>query len=344
MKAVAGAAASVLARTGLLDWLERSDHDHDRVRIIAYHRVDDLEAEPDLDPGLVSATPADFRSQVELIARHYHPIGLAELVAAQKGEATLPERAVLLTFDDGYRDFAEQAWPILRAAGVPAVLFVPTAFPDVAGPGFWWDRLHAALRRTPRPVVEDPAIGSLPLGDATDRRAAHRAIRAHVKARPHDEAMAWLDALLADLADLPSLHRVLGWDDLRALARDGLAVCSHGHRHALMTRLDPDARAEDLVRSRRLIDERLGEYAPPPVFAYPASAQDAASREAVREAGYALAFGGDRRIAQVPAEDPWHVPRLPMMKYDTALFRAQLRPGIARLGRLLIDRRIGAAA
>lgn len=344
MKAIAGVAADAFAKSGLLGLLESLDRRHDRVRIVAYHRVAELDEEPDLDPGLVSATPDDFRVQVELVARHYSPISLDDLVAAHRGERSLPPRAVLFTFDDGYRDFAEHAWPTLRRAGVPAVLFVPTAFPDQPGPGFWWDRLHATLARTDRREVEVSGVGRLPLGDPGQRRAAHRAIRTRVKALAHDDAMAWLDATLSPLADVPSLHRVLGWDALRALAHDGLAVCAHGHAHALVTRLDPAALARDLATSKQTIERELGDDAPPPVFAYPSAAEDARSRAAVREAGFELGFGGARAIERLPFADPACITRLPMMNYASALFRAQLRPSVAALGRWLIDERAAKAA
>lgn len=339
MKRAAGLAASAFARAGVIRLFEALDRDPTRLRVVAYHRVDDPEAEPDLDPGLVSATPSEFREQVELVARHHAPVSLEDVLAAHRGERRLPPRAVLFTFDDGYRDFAEQAWPILRAAGVPAVLFVPTAFPDQPGPGFWWDRLHAALRRTDRPEIEDPAIGRLPFRDAPSRRAAHRVIRTVVKERPHVEAMRWLDGLLAQLAELPSLHRVLGWESLRKLAGEGLAVCSHSHAHALCPRLDPETLAADLTRSKQIVEQELSGMSPAAVFAYPSAAEDARSRAAVREAGYELAFGGARHIERLPFADPYCIDRLPMLHYATDLFRAQLRPTVARLGRRLIDER-----
>jgi peptidoglycan/xylan/chitin deacetylase (PgdA/CDA1 family) len=337
MKAMAGKAASLFARSGLLGRLEAADRDPSRVRVVAYHRVDEPEAEPDLEPGLISTTPAELRAQAELVARHYNAISLDDLIAAHRGEASLPPRAVLFTVDDGYLDFAEHIWPTLRAAGIPAVLFVPTAFPDVPGPGFWWDRLHAALRRTEERFVDIPGLGRLSLADAGEKRAAHRAIRGHVKTLPHFIAMSWLDDQLAKLADLPSLHRVLGWDALRQLASEGVAVCSHGHSHALCTQLGPAELADDLSTAKRIIERELGVYAPPAVFAYPSSANNADTRVAVREAGYELAFGGGRAIDRLPFEIPHHVTRLPMLRYATDLFRAQLRPSVASLGRLFID-------
>ena len=344
MKAIAGAAATALAKSGLLSLLESTDRTPDRVRVLAYHRVDEPDAQPDLDPGLLSTTPSEFRVQAEITARHYNPISLNDLVEAHRGERRLPPRSILFTFDDAYLDFAEHVWPTLRSLGIPAVLFVPTAFPDIPGPGFWWDRLHSALRRTKRNELTIPELGSLPLADAQQRRAAHRAIRNHVKSQGHTEAMEWLEHQLQTLADLPSLHRVLGWQTLRSLAREGVSVCSHSHAHALCTRLPPEELARDLTLAQSVIERELGSDAPPPVFAYPSSAHDSASRAAVAAAGYELAFGGGRHIGRIPLSDPQNITRLPMLRYSTNLFRAQLRPSIAGLGRMLIDGGAGKAA
>ncbi len=339
MKAMAGHVAKALAGCGLLSALEAVERGTRRVRVLAYHRVDEVEAEPDLDPGLVSATPDDFRAQMEVVAAHYTALSLDQLVAAHREGSELPRRAVLLTFDDGYQDFAEQAWPILQQLGLPAVLFVPTRFPDVPGPGFWWDRLHAALNRTRENCVEVSGIGRLELTDVASRRRAHKVLRTHVKTLHHEQAMVWLDEVIVGLSDVPSLHRVLGWDALRKLAGEGLSVCSHGDRHALCTRLSAEELKDDLNVSRDRIQSELGESAPPNVIAYPASASDALVRAAARDAGYELAFGGLRGIDRLPFEDPFEVMRMPVHRYGTALFRAQLRPSVARLGRILIDGR-----
>jgi peptidoglycan/xylan/chitin deacetylase (PgdA/CDA1 family) len=301
--------------------------------------VDELDANPDLDPGLLSASPTDFRAQMEAIAHRYSAITLEQLLAANRGQEPLPMRAVLLTFDDGYQDFADQAWPILKDLGLPAVLFVPTGFPDVVGPGFWWDRLHAALARTDRAEIDDPRVGRLELSDADARRRAHRVLRTHAKTLPHAEAMAWLEALIDRLAEVPSLHRVLGWDALRRLAGEGLSVCSHGNSHALCTRLSPKDLAADLRTSKLRIESELAADAPPAAIAYPANASDESVRKAVREAGYELAFGGGRGIDRVPLGDPMEIMRMPVHRYGTALFRAQMRPLVSRLGRVVIESR-----
>lgn len=344
MKTLAGHAATVLARSGLLSALESVERGTHRLRVLAYHRIDELDAEPDLDPGLISATPASFRAQMELLETRYRVISLDELARAHRGEMPLPARAVLLTFDDGYLDFARNAWPILRDLGLPAVLFVPTHFADRPGAGFWWDRLHSALARTRERCIEVAGLGRLELGDAAARRRAHRVLRTHAKSLPHAEAIAWIDGWVDRLAEVPDLHRVLGWNELREMAHEGLSVCSHGHVHALCTRLSPGELAEELRVSKARIETELGGAAPPSAFAYPANACDAHARRAVRDAGYELAFGGRRGIDRLPLADAFDLMRLPVQGYGTALFRAQLRPSVSRLGRMLIDGRARAGA
>jgi peptidoglycan/xylan/chitin deacetylase (PgdA/CDA1 family) len=100
-----------------------------RVPILEYHYV---RVNPNPRDGLgfnLSVTPASFQSQMDWLAAHrYHPIALADLRAYFAGQVDLPARPVVLTFDDGYRDFYSTAWPVLRAHGFKAVSYVVPGF------------------------------------------------------------------------------------------------------------------------------------------------------------------------------------------------------------------------
>jgi hypothetical protein len=76
--------------------------------ILLYHRI----AELSLDPYGLAVGPAEFRTQMAYLARVYRPMRLDDLVWAAR-EGSLPERAVAVTFDDGYLDNLEVASPIL---------------------------------------------------------------------------------------------------------------------------------------------------------------------------------------------------------------------------------------
>jgi peptidoglycan/xylan/chitin deacetylase (PgdA/CDA1 family) len=291
--------------------------------VLTYHRVDEPDARPWLYPPLLSATPSRFENQIRDLTGHYRPIGLPDLLAARRGERPLPRRAVLVTFDDGYRDFRANAWPILRRLGVPATLFVPTAFPDGSQP-FWWDRVWDALRRTDRKAVETPA-GRFELGDPRHRVAAARAIVDSCKRIAHDEAMAEV-AMLADSLDVPAAPPdVLGWDDLRQLSAEGLHVAPHSRTHPVMTRVTDNRLVEEIEGSRRDLERELPGTAFGTVFAYPAGQHDERTRAALSRLGVELAFTTERGVNRVGRGDALVLRRVNVGPRSRAeVIRAQL--------------------
>jgi peptidoglycan/xylan/chitin deacetylase (PgdA/CDA1 family) len=98
------------------------EHDR-RLRVLMYHKVNDL---PD-NPATVPAWR--FAEQMALLrGLGYAVVDLEAVCAHYREGAVLPPRPVLITFDDGYRDNLENALPVLERFGYPAVLFVPLAF------------------------------------------------------------------------------------------------------------------------------------------------------------------------------------------------------------------------
>ena len=101
-----------------------------RVPILMYHYVR-TPPDPNLDRlgwGL-STSPADFVAQMDWLDRNgYHPVTLTELREYLAGLRTLPDRPVVLTFDDGYEDFYASAFPVLQAHHFRAVSYVVSGF------------------------------------------------------------------------------------------------------------------------------------------------------------------------------------------------------------------------
>src|SRR6185369_3452232 len=105
--------------------------------ILLYHRV----AEGFADPWSLCVSPTNFREHLAVrAARGVRPLdALVEDVAGGR-----PRRAPVVTFDDGYADFADAALPGLRAYGIPATLFVVSGMLD-ASREFWWDDLERVV-------------------------------------------------------------------------------------------------------------------------------------------------------------------------------------------------------
>lgn len=88
------------------------------LRVLTYHRV-----RPDADDPR-SVTPQRFREHLQLLRTHWRVVSLSEVLQAIEGNKPLPDRAVLLTFDDGYADLYEYALPLLQEFCCPAVVFM----------------------------------------------------------------------------------------------------------------------------------------------------------------------------------------------------------------------------
>lgn len=97
------------------------------VPILMYHSVS-WHAAPRFGP--YNVTPAEFASQMTYLAEHgYTTLGVSQFVHARNGgRSKLPERPVVLTFDDGFADFHEHALPILRRRGFAATVYVVTGY------------------------------------------------------------------------------------------------------------------------------------------------------------------------------------------------------------------------
>jgi peptidoglycan/xylan/chitin deacetylase (PgdA/CDA1 family) len=240
-----------------------------RLIVLTYHRVLDAGEQGLFNPSLVSTTPSMFEWQMRKVARDYRVVSLHDVLEAFRGGRPLPTRAVLITFDDGYRDFGEVAWPILRRLGLPAALFVPTGYPDRPDRRFWWDRLAAAFQRA------DPRALSALLGGSTivywpeGWRRALRDVVAQLKSLPHAQAMMVVESVLSRLGEqkLSPRSSVLGWSELRELAREGVSMCPHSRNHAALTRLPLSAARAEVRDSVEDLRREIGSA--PPAFAYP---------------------------------------------------------------------------
>ena len=296
----------------------------DALAILTYHRIADSTQSELLYPGLISAGPAEFEEQMRFLAARHRPLGLGQLVAVRREEAQLPLRSVLVTFDDGYRDFAEEAWPILKRHGIPVVLFVPTAYPGNPGRAFWWDTLYGALSSAESQTIETP-VGTLRLGSSSDRMSAFRRLRGLVRSLPHADAMTVVDDLCDSLGARPPQATVLAWPELRRLHTEGVVLAPHSRTHPLLDRIPLEAAREEILGSLGDLAHEVGTV--PRVFAYPAGGENAEVARLLREEGFELGFTTERGTNDLREADWLRLRRINVGRASTlALLRAQLLP------------------
>lgn len=290
-KRVIAAALEVSGLLSAFEWLDRQPPN--TLYVLSYHRVDWPEhRERMLDPDLLSATPDEFARQMRLVSKQCCPISADRLVEAVTGGRPLPRRAILVTFDDAYRDFAENAWPVLKREGIPAILFVSTAYPGDPECTFWWDALHQMLLETDSPEVTLPGIGTLGLDGVEVRRATRERLRSYLAGLGCDERKACLEQLQRDLGVTPERRdSLLAWEDLSRLTDDGLAVAPHTHSHTILACLPAEQVAHEVQTSQLRIRQQLGQDWP--IFCYPNGRFGTFNRDTshiLKENGYVAAF------------------------------------------------------
>ena len=97
----------------------------------------------------MTVTPPEFEMQVRFLRAHYDVVPLSRIMEAVRGSDAFPPDLAAITFDDGWRDVYEHAFPILRAHQAPATLFVTSAF---ANGGTWfWEVISTVRARAAAP-------------------------------------------------------------------------------------------------------------------------------------------------------------------------------------------------
>lgn len=106
-----------------------------------YHYISTPPEDADAYRLELSVSPETFREQMAYLAENgYHTIDMYDLSLAIVSKAELPEKPVIITIDDGYRDNYENAYPILQEYGLTATIFVVTDFIDQGHPAYLtWD-------------------------------------------------------------------------------------------------------------------------------------------------------------------------------------------------------------
>jgi peptidoglycan/xylan/chitin deacetylase (PgdA/CDA1 family) len=297
-----------------------------RLSAFYFHRV--LAQSDPLLPGEPDARQFDaILAWIGAQFRVLDPLDACERLYA----GTLPSRAAIISFDDGYRNNFDTALPLLQRHGMNAVFFVATAFLD--GTCMFNDRVVEAIRRGSARAIAGHEYSSsateLPLRDDAERRAAIARILDTIKGLPPVERGECVLRIERALGASRVERLMMDPAEVAALYRAGMHVGGHTRTHPILCALD-DASAN------REIDGGLDDLAAitgirPALFAYPNGrlGRDYDQRHVgmVAAAGCAYAFTTHPGAA-TPASDRLELPRF------TPWARSRFRFGLMALRNL----------
>lgn len=271
------------------------------LQVALHHHIDGRPSEL-VDPLGVATLPSLFESHVRRLARHYEIVDLDQVLSGR-----LPRRALLLTFDDGYRSVVDVAVPILERLGLPSVFFVSAAFVE---PGSLpLDNLLCHLRAK----VGQDRLATAVTGAADGARTLPE-LFAFIADLPYERRMRLGDEL-AERFEVDR-HRVreesglfLDASELAGLAERGCEIGNHTRSHlACRAITDASAADEQLVSHRALLEEWAG--TPVRSFSYPYGCREDATplvERLLHESGHQTSFLVESRPnGHRPAGQPWN--------------------------------------
>lgn len=300
-----------------------------RLTVLAYHRV----AEPSFFLPNISASPAGFRAQMELVKEVFNPVSLGDLARWLRGEGDLPHSPLLVTFDDGYRDNLTRALPVLRDLGVPASVFLTSGHIGTGSP-LPWDLMAYAFGRTERESADLPLLGPTALAMEARDGAAQRFVERAKELTEAERKPVFKGALRALGVEVESgafEGLYLTWDDVREMAAEGVEFASHTCTHPILTRVPEERARSEIRKSKERIEEETGRKVD--AFAYPNGLTgdfSAGLMEVLREEGFESAFTlvpGPQSLSGVRRE-PMAIRRILISHKDTITrFAAKLSGG-----------------
>jgi peptidoglycan/xylan/chitin deacetylase (PgdA/CDA1 family) len=247
---------------------------------VTYHYV--AEEAPTAPRAIFPATTALLARQLEELGRSFDFVSRDDLLRALDGEAELPERAALVTFDDGLRCQVELALPVLDRLGVPGLFFVP-GLPLAEGRVLDVHKVHR-LREAMADEEILAALGAEAPPAPPGRHAYDDPLAAGVKELLATRSSKELDGLLARADAEVGLDLYMTAEDVADLERRGM-LGAHGYSH--------DTR-DDFVRGADVLEAVTGSR--PRMMSYPYG------RPAPGAEGFAAAFTTERKVNETLEE------------------------------------------
>ncbi len=257
--------------------------------ILYGHRV-----ENDDEGYLQGLSPSWFAEQIEYLTRHFEIIPLSYFVSCFESGRDAPSNSVVLTFDDGFRDNYENAFPVLERHAVPATIFVVT---DCLSSGQlpWPQRLGYLFQLASNKCFRHDLVGGVE-HDLTGpgRRETYLIVKRVLGTMDHRGRERSIEELSEVLDVEPPRDRMLTWAQAREMKAKGIEFGAHTFSHPLLANVPREEARWEMEKSLGDLQEHMGIERPS--FCFPGGSYDAALVEMVKALGFRSVFQSSPRL------------------------------------------------
>jgi peptidoglycan/xylan/chitin deacetylase (PgdA/CDA1 family) len=313
--------------------------------VLMYHRIAALSS----DPWSLCVSTENFAAHLEVLKKHSLVMSLEELYGAHH-QRQLPDRAVAITFDDGYADNLLAAKPLLEKAKLPATVFVASGCIDRQRE-FWWDELEKAIL-LPDELPERLTLKALDkartwqfssatyystaererdrnidpwMSDPTTRLGIYFSVWKFLWPLPSIEQERLCNEILAWAGvstDYRESHRTLTTEELKQLdSSDYVKVGAHTVNHVHLPSHSVEVQQYEIETSKRLLEEKLGHSIT--TFSYPYGGFSKSTLKVIDQVGFDCACSTvESRVWW--GSDRLQIPRFEVQNWDEKVFEERL--------------------
>lgn len=271
----------------------------ERAVVLTYHRVlnSDEISQSNSNPGIVVHTGI-FREHMSTLGKFFNvvPIGIFE--KHLMSGSSFPDRCCLVTFDDGWLDNHQNAFPILREYMIPAHIFLPCNYIE-SEHMFWQEELNlrlTILARSSRKADQQLLLDFCSTTDIPDRDGIFDYI-SRLKNESYEDINNKLDQLRKYQADIrlpPHNNRYMNWGQVREMQSGHISFGSHALTHRVLPRLPDSEITTELVESRIMLETMLDTEIT--TIAYPNGDVNDVVQSTTKDAGYTLGFSTEKGL------------------------------------------------
>src|SRR5579872_2101266 len=288
---------SALAALGAEKWVGNSSWRRQRLLVLGWHGLSN-EDEHLWRPGLY-VTPQLFRRRLEILTELGCSVLSLDDALARLWAGDLPPRSVVITFDDGFHDFAVHAVPILQEFGFPATMYLTTYHVDDQHPLYNLTVSYLLWKsHSPgRSLADGTPIGNALEAELAAQSMVRNALREGLSTAEKDDRARELAEFLGydynDLCKRRMLHLMTSEQVRNVASSSGIAVEAHTHRHRSPD--DPDLMTRELRDNIMRIQQITGRR--PVHFCYPSGVFKSSYFPLLEQEGFRSATTCDRALA-----------------------------------------------
>lgn len=308
-------------------WLEEHIFSERQFVILCYHGVSDRAGED--DPGALKVSISRFRQQMTYLMKTYHVVSLPEILTQIRDKQLLKTKQVVITFDDGYADNYDNAYPILQEYGLPATIFLTSKHIGTTQV-FWWDRLRHILWTSAYEHFDFNIIGvrEYSLKTVQEKHQTFFGIHEPLRRMKLATRLQVLEELTERLQAVPNEYEhddfPLQWEQIREMDSALISFGAHSCTHPVLDTLNEQELTTEILDSKTIIEQHLNKKIT--LFGYPYGGEQDFNEIAKSilkthhfECGCSMAFGANTKDT-----DLFALRRASIGNWDTEMFGATL--------------------